>query len=103
LRCLALGITLAALHWLPRELTAPTMRSEASASPALATQTVAPLTTLLGQEHMPCLSPDGTRLLFAWESEAGAGFDLYIRPLELGAPDAPDPVAGRRRRRCVVA
>ena len=79
---LALGITLAALHWLPRELTAPTMRSEASASPALATQTVAPLTTLLGQEHMPALSPDGTRLLFAWESEAGAGFDLYIRPLD---------------------
>jgi Tol biopolymer transport system component len=31
---------------------------------------------------MPALSPDGARVLFAWESEPGAGFDLYIRPVD---------------------
>jgi Tol biopolymer transport system component/DNA-binding winged helix-turn-helix (wHTH) protein len=44
--------------------------------------TVMPLTSLLGQEHMPALSPDGGHVLFAWEPEAGKGFDLYLRPLD---------------------
>ena len=68
----ALGITLAALRWLPREVTVGTVGPQAVTSPAGATLIVAPLTTLLGQEHMPALSPDGARVLFAWESEPGA-------------------------------
>jgi Tol biopolymer transport system component/DNA-binding winged helix-turn-helix (wHTH) protein len=78
----ALGITLAALRWLPREVTVGTVGPRAVTSPAGTALIVAPLTTLLGQEHMPALSPDGARVLFAWESEPGAGFDLYIRPVD---------------------
>jgi Tol biopolymer transport system component/DNA-binding winged helix-turn-helix (wHTH) protein len=51
-------------------------------APRSAALTVMPLTSLLGQEHMPALSPDGTHVLFAWEAEAGKGFDLYLRPLD---------------------
>jgi Tol biopolymer transport system component/DNA-binding winged helix-turn-helix (wHTH) protein len=68
----ALGITLAAQRWLTRVETVATGNSP----------TAAPLTTLVGQEHLPALSPDGTRMLFAWESEPGSGFDLYIRPVD---------------------
>jgi Tol biopolymer transport system component/DNA-binding winged helix-turn-helix (wHTH) protein len=78
----ALGITLAALRWLPREVTVGTVGPRAVTSPAGTALVVAPLTTLLGQEQMPALSPDGARVLFAWESEAGAGFDLYVRPVD---------------------
>ena len=78
----ALGITLAALRWLPREVTVGTIGPQAVTSPAGAAFVVAPLTTLLGEEHMPALSPDGARVLFGWESEPGAGFDLYIRPVD---------------------
>jgi Tol biopolymer transport system component/DNA-binding winged helix-turn-helix (wHTH) protein len=48
------------------------------------TATVAPLTSLVGVEHMPALSPDGTQLAFAWngESPGAEGFDLYVRPLQ---------------------
>jgi DNA-binding winged helix-turn-helix (wHTH) protein/dipeptidyl aminopeptidase/acylaminoacyl peptidase len=78
----ALGITWAALRWLPHDVTDGTLprRSVAAASTGAATLT--PLTTLVGEEHMPALSPDGTRVLFAWESESGAGVDLYVRPLD---------------------
>ena len=72
----ALAITLAALHWLPDDTARRAVSTPAGAAP------VTPLTTLQGEEHMPALSPDGTRVLFAWESEAGAGFDLYLRPLD---------------------
>jgi Tol biopolymer transport system component/DNA-binding winged helix-turn-helix (wHTH) protein len=43
-----------------------------------------PLTTLLGQEHMPALSPDGKQVAFAWggDSVNSAGFDLYVRALD---------------------
>ncbi len=78
----ALGITLAALRWLPPEVTVGTVGPQAVTSPAGTPLIVAPLTTLLGEEHMPALSPDGARMLFAWESEPGAGFDLYIRPVD---------------------
>jgi Tol biopolymer transport system component/DNA-binding winged helix-turn-helix (wHTH) protein len=42
-----------------------------------------PLTTLLGEERMPDFSPDGQRLVFAWNGDSGdAGFDLYIKTLD---------------------
>lgn len=78
----ALGITLAAMHWLPREAALKTAGPRSVATTTGARPTVTPLTTLLGQEHMPALSPDGTRVLFAWESEPGGGFDLYVRPVD---------------------
>jgi len=44
---------------------------------------ISPLTSLVGAERMPALSPDGTRLVFAWngESEEIAGFNLYAKPV----------------------
>jgi Tol biopolymer transport system component/DNA-binding winged helix-turn-helix (wHTH) protein len=77
----ALGITWAAMRWLPHEATAgvvPRSPDHAASQPA----SLSPLTTLLGEEHMPALSPDGTRVLFAWKSEPGEGFDLYVRPVD---------------------
>jgi Tol biopolymer transport system component/DNA-binding winged helix-turn-helix (wHTH) protein len=73
---LSLGITVTAFRTLPRSPAPP-----ASAGNAL---TVTPLTTLLGQEHMPALAPDGQRLAFAWDGESGAsaGFDLFVRTLD---------------------
>ncbi len=43
---------------------------------------VTPLTSLVGVEQMPALSPDASRLAFAWngESAAASGFDLYVKP-----------------------
>ena len=70
----AVGITFLALR-----RPAPPQAQTAAGSARL---TVTPLTSLLGQEHMPALSPDGTRVLFSWEPEAGKGFDLYVRPVD---------------------
>jgi Tol biopolymer transport system component/DNA-binding winged helix-turn-helix (wHTH) protein len=42
-----------------------------------------PFTTLLGEERMPDISPDGQRVVFAWNGESdGAGFDLYLKTLD---------------------
>jgi Tol biopolymer transport system component/DNA-binding winged helix-turn-helix (wHTH) protein len=76
----ALGITLAALHWLPRDVTVGTVGRRVVTTSSGTALSVVPLTTLLGQEHMPAISPDGSRLLFAWESDGG--FDLHIRPID---------------------
>ncbi len=43
---------------------------------------VLPLTSLVGQEVDPALSPDGTRVAFAWNGGAGDSFDLYIKTLD---------------------
>jgi Tol biopolymer transport system component/DNA-binding winged helix-turn-helix (wHTH) protein len=44
---------------------------------------LAPLTTLLGEERMPALSPDGQRVVFAWNGDSGdAGFDLFLKTLD---------------------
>jgi Tol biopolymer transport system component/DNA-binding winged helix-turn-helix (wHTH) protein len=43
----------------------------------------APLTTLIGEERMPDLSPDGQRVVFAWNGESRNGeFDLYLKSLD---------------------
>jgi Tol biopolymer transport system component/DNA-binding winged helix-turn-helix (wHTH) protein len=48
------------------------------------TATVVPLTSLVGVEQMPALSPDGKHIAFAWNGESpdARGFDLYVRPLQ---------------------
>ena len=49
---------------------------------------VVPLTSLPGVERMGVLSPDGGRLVFAWNGDAAdaAGFDLYVKPVGTGRP-----------------
>lgn len=59
----------------------------------------APLTSFPGEEISPAISPDGTRIAFAWEAERGDGLDLYVKqlgpspPLQLtaGAAGERDP------------
>jgi len=41
--------------------------------------TFAPLTTLQGNEFDPALSPDGTRLAFAWDGGAEGPTDIYVK------------------------
>jgi Tol biopolymer transport system component/DNA-binding winged helix-turn-helix (wHTH) protein len=40
---------------------------------------VAPFTSLPGQEVAPTFSPDGSQIAFAWTSNLGKGFDLYVK------------------------
>jgi Tol biopolymer transport system component/DNA-binding winged helix-turn-helix (wHTH) protein len=56
------------------------LRDDAGSQPAMVT----PLTTLVGQEQMPALSPDGTRVVFAWNGDSPdtPGFDLFLKPLD---------------------
>jgi Tol biopolymer transport system component/DNA-binding winged helix-turn-helix (wHTH) protein len=37
-----------------------------------------PLTTYVGSELFPSLSPDGKRIVFAWDGEAKGGFHIYV-------------------------
>jgi Tol biopolymer transport system component len=43
-----------------------------------------PFTALAGEERAPALSPDGTRMVFAWNggSESQGKFDLYLKNLD---------------------
>jgi Tol biopolymer transport system component/DNA-binding winged helix-turn-helix (wHTH) protein len=76
----ALAITWSARQW--QQTAVPIAQGREPPADGVAAHALAPLTTLLGQEHMPALSPDGSRVLFAWEPERGQGFDLYTRPLD---------------------
>jgi len=44
---------------------------------------VTPLTSLVGEERSPALSPDGGRIAFSWNGESPdmPGFDLYVKPV----------------------
>ena len=44
---------------------------------------VTPLTSLVGEERSPALSPDGGRIAYAWNGESPdlPGFDLYVKPV----------------------
>jgi len=39
------------------------------------------VTSLPGRQIQPSLSPDGTRVAFAWDGELGDNFDIYVKPL----------------------
>ena len=45
-----------------------------------------PFTSFPGREITPAVSPDGTRVAFAWNSEEGTGFDLYVKQREVETP-----------------
>jgi Tol biopolymer transport system component/DNA-binding winged helix-turn-helix (wHTH) protein len=42
---------------------------------------VVPFTSLPGQEVAPSFSPDGSQIVFAWKSDSGKGFDLYVKTI----------------------
>lgn len=67
---LAIGVALLAV-WRTRDSGTP---------PAMVT----PLTSLVGEERMPALSPDGRRVVFAWNGETPEmpGFDLFVKPVD---------------------
>ena len=66
-----------------------------SASPTHSFAAV-PLTTLVGRETSPSLSPDGRRLVFVWDGEHSDNIDLYVmsigdaRPVRLTHQSAAD-------------
>jgi len=48
---------------------------------------VTPLTTLVGMELAPALSPDGTRVAFLWTGQTGSRIpDLYVRAIDAQQP-----------------
>jgi Tol biopolymer transport system component/predicted Ser/Thr protein kinase len=40
---------------------------------------IVPVTSYRGYETLPALSPDGNWIAFAWDSENGANFDIYVK------------------------
>lgn len=57
--------------WLLR----PANRGPGASAPPVPT----PLTTYAGRELNPSFSPDGTRIIFAWEGEDRDNWDLYVK------------------------
>ena len=45
-----------------------------------------PVTTLPGNERDPAVSPDGTRVAFAWNGGSGEDYSLYVQLIEGEAP-----------------
>jgi len=57
-------------------------RSESSLPP----MKVAPFTSFAGHEGNPAFSPDGKQIAFAWDGGAGDNIDIYVKPIDAGAP-----------------
>ncbi|MFH0945539.1 MAG: hypothetical protein V2A76_10115 [Planctomycetota bacterium] len=45
-----------------------------------------PFTSFPGREITPAVSPDGTRVAFAWNGEGDAGYDLYVKQRDVETP-----------------
>lgn len=59
------------------------LRQPEPAAPRFRTQ---PITSLVGSELHPALSPQGNHVAFVWDGEAEGGFDLYVKLTVSGAP-----------------
>lgn len=64
-------LLMAVLAWLRRGPNGPNVPSTR----------VTPFTSLPGQEIAPTFSPDGSQIAFAWSSNLGKGFDLYMKTI----------------------
>ncbi len=53
---------------------------------ALPPAKVVPLTTYLGDQKDPSLSPDGRQVVFSWNGADQKNFDLYLKPTAAGPP-----------------
>ena len=58
-------------------------QSDESASALLETR---PFTTYPGRERVPALSPDGSRVAFAWTGETGDTYDIYLKQANTADP-----------------
>jgi Tol biopolymer transport system component/DNA-binding winged helix-turn-helix (wHTH) protein len=69
------GLAIIALFafWLAREPASPPNSAR-----------LLPFTALTGEERWPSFSPDGTRMVFAWNGEPAnkGGFDLYVKAMD---------------------
>src|SRR5690606_31653080 len=56
--------------------------SSAAPAPAQAydqTYDILPLTSFVGREIEPALSPDGSRVAFVWDGGTNGSFDVYVK------------------------
>lgn len=47
---------------------------------------VIPFTSFPGTEMEPSFSPDGKQIAFTWDGPGGDNYDIYVKPLDAGAP-----------------
>jgi Tol biopolymer transport system component/DNA-binding winged helix-turn-helix (wHTH) protein len=99
-RRLALAVALVAVIvagvWLlGRRSAAPRPASRDAAGGAMR---VRPLTTYPGNERDPAVSPDGSRVAFAWNGGAGDGFSLYVQLVDGDSPLRLTKTAGAHDR-----
>jgi len=73
------ALALAAAGYFLKQAAPPATVSEAVPAPLAL---VRPLTNIPGEKYSPILSPDGTRLAFAWHGASGDNWDLYLTPVE---------------------
>jgi Tol biopolymer transport system component/DNA-binding winged helix-turn-helix (wHTH) protein len=43
---------------------------------------IRPLTSFVGREYEPALSPDGSRVAFIWDGGANGAFDVYVKAID---------------------
>lgn len=45
-----------------------------------------PLTSFVGKQFSPAISPDGKQVAFVWNGEQGVNYDIYVKLLNVGTP-----------------
>ncbi len=90
----ALAATAVLVVWSLRGQGEPRVIREVYRGPVLMAEV--PFTSFPGYERQPALSPDGTKVAFAWEGPAGDNIDIYVKlqnsdiPLRLTSDPAAD-------------
>jgi Tol biopolymer transport system component len=54
--------------------------------PSLPRLKIVPLTSYLGRQITPAISPDGKHVAFAWDGENGENLDIYVKLVDAGTP-----------------